>query len=187
LQGIPDCHDQSPDDAKSRSPGSTAQPSASIAQTAQPGTPTDFILENELNPSKTTLTLALTAVIGAVGIAHAAGNPFAMQSLSHGYMLAAADDKAMDGKCGADKGKAAEGKCGGDKAKADQAKSKDGKCGTGKCGANATKSKSKAKAAEGKCGGDKAKAAEGKCGADKSAEGKCGGDKAKDGKCGANK
>ncbi len=120
-----------------------------------------------MNASKTTLTLALTAAIGAAGIAHAAGTPFAMQSLNSGYMVAAADDNATEGKA------------------------KSGKCGTGKCGANKAKVKTKAKTVEGKCGGDKAKAMEGKCGGDKTktVEGKCGGDKAKamEGKCGGNK
>jgi uncharacterized low-complexity protein len=98
-----------------------------------------------MNANKTTLALALT--LGAVGMAHAA-TPFAMQPLSQGYMVAAAD-KAMDGKCG-------EGKCGGSKA----AKVQDGKCGS-----------DAAKMADGKCGADKsmAKAKDGKCG-----EGKCG-------------
>jgi uncharacterized low-complexity protein len=110
-----------------------------------------------MNSSKTSLILALTSVIGTAGIAHAAGNPFAMPSLNRGYLVAAADDKAMEGKCGGDKAKAMEGKCGGDKAKA----------------------KPKSKAKEGKCGGDKAKAPEGKCGSDKAKamEGKCGGSK----------
>ena len=75
-----------------------------------------------MKAGKTTLTLALTAAIGAAGIAHAAGNPFALNALSQGYMVAAAD-KAQDGKCG-------EGKCGGAK----ETKAKDGKCGEGKCG-----------------------------------------------------
>ena len=86
----------------------------------------------------TTLTLALTAAIGAAGVAHAAnGNPFALNSLSQGYLVAAAE-KAQDGKCG-------EGKCGATKKvtaeetkAANDAKSKkatDGKCGEGKCGA----------------------------------------------------
>jgi len=114
-----------------------------------------------MNATKTTLTLALTAAIGAASFAHAAGNPFAMHSLNSGYLLAAADDKVMEGKCGGDKAKAMEGKCGGDKAKA--TKAKEGKCGEGKCGA----SKTKAKAMEGKCGGDKAKSMEGKCGGSK--------------------
>ena len=105
-----------------------------------------------MNASKTSLTLALTAMIGAAGIAHAAGNPFVAQSLNRGYMVADAHDKTAEGKCGGDKAK--EAKCGGDKTKA-----KDGKCG------------------EGKCGGKKTKAKEGNCGADKAKEGKCGGNK----------
>lgn len=60
-----------------------------------------------MKANKATLTLALTAAIGTVGMAHAAGNPFALNALSQGYMIAAAD-KAQDGKCG-------EGKCGGKK------------------------------------------------------------------------
>lgn len=109
----------------------------------------------------TTIALALTAAIGATGLAHAAGNPFAMQSLSSGYMVAA-DDKGMAGKCGASKTE--EAKCGASKTKA-----KDGKCGEGKCGAN------------------KAKTTEGKCGGSKTMEGKCGGAKTTEGKCGASK
>lgn len=105
--------------------------------------------------SKTSLTLALTAALGAAGIAHAAGNPFAMQSLSQGYLVADAHDKTAEGKCGGNKAK--EGKCAGNKTTA--AKAKDGKCGEGKCGAK------KVKAKEGSCGGDKA--AEGKCGGNK--------------------
>jgi uncharacterized low-complexity protein len=81
---------------------------------------------------KTNLTIALAASIGAAagiaGYAQAASNnPFAMQSLNSGYMVASADAKSMEGKCG-------EGKCGGNKAKTD-AKAKEGKCGEGKCGA----------------------------------------------------
>lgn len=75
-----------------------------------------------MKASKATLTLALTAALGSGGIAHAAGNPFALNALSQGYMVAAAD-KAKEGKCG-------EGKCGG----ASNAKTKEGKCGEGKCG-----------------------------------------------------
>lgn len=106
----------------------------------------------EMNANKTSLTLALTAALGVAGVAHAAGNPFAVQSLSQGYMVADAHGKTAEGKCGGDKAK--EGKCGGDKTKA-----KDGKCGEGKCGAKKDKTK------EGKCGGDKAK--EAKCGGNK--------------------
>ncbi|MDO9225627.1 MAG: hypothetical protein Q8M09_06005 [Pseudomonadota bacterium] len=115
-----------------------------------------------MNTTKTTLTLALTAAIGAAGIAYAAGNPFAMQSLNSGYVVAAADSKM-----------------------------KDGKCGTGKCGANKAKAKAKASDMEGKCGGDMGKTMEGKCGGDKAKamEGKCGGDMGKtmEGKCGGSK
>ncbi|MEW6332153.1 MAG: hypothetical protein AB1560_11910 [Pseudomonadota bacterium] len=106
-----------------------------------------------MNASKTSLTLALTAMIGAAGIAHAASNPFAAQSLSQGYLVADAHGKTAEGKCGGDKAK--EGNCGGSKT----TKAKDGKCGEGKCGAKKTKAK------EGSCGGDKAK--EGKCGGNK--------------------
>jgi uncharacterized low-complexity protein len=103
-----------------------------------------------MKASKTTLTLALTAAIGAAGIAHAAGNPFALNALSQGYMVAAAD-KAQDGKCG-------EGKCGG--AKKD-VKAKDGKCGEGKCGGDKKEAKAKdGKCGEGKCGGAKGAAVE---------------------------
>lgn len=98
-----------------------------------------------MKASKTSLTLALTAVISTAGMAHAAGNPFALNALSQGYMVAAAD-KAQDGKCG-------EGKCGGAKK---EVKSKDGKCGEGKCGG----AKEEVKAKDGKCG-------EGKCGGKK--------------------
>ena len=61
--------------------------------------------------TKTTLTLALTAAIGAAGMAHAAAgaSPFSMTALESGYMVAAAE-KAKDGKCG-------EGKCGANKKK----------------------------------------------------------------------
>lgn len=94
---------------------------------------------------------SMTVVIGSAFIAsvaatsvNAAENPFAIKSLSSGYMVAEAD-KAKDGKCGT-------GKCGADK-KAE-----------GSCGAD--------KAKEGSCNADKAK--EGACNADKAKEGSCG-------------
>jgi uncharacterized low-complexity protein len=80
-----------------------------------------------------TFLLALTA---AGGIAHASGNPFALDSLAKGYQVATAE-KTADGKCG-------EGKCGAKKETKAQddkdpairaTKAKDGKCGEGKCGA----------------------------------------------------
>lgn len=91
-----------------------------------------------------TLVIALATTIGGIGVAHAsATNPFSMQSLSNGYMLAAAG-KSSEGKCG-------EGKCGGAPKAApskgkknattdtsntnkESVKAKDGKCGEGKCG-----------------------------------------------------
>ncbi len=98
-----------------------------------------------MKSSTTTLALVLTATMGTTGIAHAAGNPFALNTLSQGYQLAAAD-KAMEGKCGEAKNagqkdaKAQDGKCGGSKnSQATDTKAKDGKCGEGKCGAKKNK------------------------------------------------
>ena len=96
-----------------------------------------------MKASKITLSLALTAAIGAAGIAHAAGNPFSLNTLPQGYMVAAAD-KAQDGKCG-------EGKCGAKK----DTKAKDGKCGEGKCGGGEGGQGRDGKCGEGKCGGKK--------------------------------
>jgi len=96
---------------------------------------------------KTVLTLAVGAALASsLTVANAAENPFAMKSMENGYMVAYADYKVKEGKCGGDK-KAAEGKCG---------------------AANdmETKSGGEMKAKEAKCGADK-KATEGKCGAAK--------------------
>jgi uncharacterized low-complexity protein len=108
---------------------------------------------------------ALAGSFAVTGVASAdtGASPFAMTTLSAGYMLGAGE-----GNCGGDKAKGdkAEGSCGGDKAKDAE----------GSCGGD------KDKDAEGSCGGDKDKDAEGKCG-----EGKCGGDKKDkdaEGKCG---
>ena len=84
-----------------------------------------------------TLTLALTAAIGMAGVTHAAGNPFALNALSQGYQVAAAD-KAQDGKCGATKNTNATDAKAAD-AKTAEPKAKDGKCGEGKCGASKKK------------------------------------------------
>lgn len=94
-----------------------------------------------MNVSKTSITLALTAVLGSSGLAVAGDNPFGMQVLDKGYLVAeanaktpntneAATSKSKDGKCG-------EGKCGAGTAKT--AKAKDGKCGEGKCGSSKAK------------------------------------------------
>ena len=95
--------------------------------------------------------LASSFAISGVANADSIENPFAMSTLSAGYMLGAGE-----GSCGGDKegkeseGSCGEGSCGGDKEK------KGDKEGEGSCG-------------EGSCGGDKAEG-EGKCG-----EGSCGG------------
>ncbi|HSD68644.1 MAG TPA: hypothetical protein VLB07_03775 [Woeseiaceae bacterium] len=126
-------------------------------------------------PVAVAVGLALAGSFGIAGTASAdtGVSPFAMTTLSAGYMLGAGEgncggdkgdkDKA-EGSCGGDKGEKAEGSCGGDK----EDKDAEGTCGDdkdaeGSCGGD--------KDAEGSCGGDKEdKDAEGKCG-----EGKCGG------------
>lgn len=105
-----------------------------------------------MNTTKKTLAVviggAFVASIAATTV-NAAENPFAIKSLSSGYMVA------------------------------DATKAKDGKCGTGKCSASrkkamADEAKAKAaagstdKATEGACSAEKAK--EGSCHADKAAE-----------------
>jgi len=105
---------------------------------------------------------AFVASISATSV-HAAENPFAVKSLSSGYMVADAE-KMKDGKCGT-------GKCSAEKMKT----MKDGKCGTGKCGAE--KAKDAACGAEASCAAEKAEKAmktkEGKCSANKGKEGSC--------------
>ncbi|MDX5333209.1 MAG: hypothetical protein LPK58_04095 [Gammaproteobacteria bacterium] len=79
----------------------------------------------------------VVASLSAPAYAAADTNPFAITSLQSGYMVAAAEGKCGEGKCGgasgakqdAAEGKCGEGKCGG--AKKDAA---EGKCGEGKCG-----------------------------------------------------
>lgn len=88
----------------------------------------------------TTFVVSLTASPAVFS----AENPFTMNELSSGYMVANHD---AEGKCG-DKKETKEGKCGDKKDT-----SAEGKCGEGKCG-------EKRKAHEGKCG-------EGKCGNNK--------------------
>ncbi len=85
-----------------------------------------------MNTNNSALTLALTVALGAAtGVANIAraadNNPFAIQALSQGYMVAAADSKVNEGKFGGDKAKTAEGKCGASKAV-------EGKCGGDKAG-----------------------------------------------------
>ena len=108
---------------------------------------------------------ALAGSFAVIGVANAdtGASPFAMTTLSAGYMISTGEgncggDKGGEGSCGGDKGdKHGEGSCGGDKG-AEGDKDAEGSCGGDKD-------------AEGSCGGDKGdKDAEGKCG-----EGKCGG------------
>ncbi|QMU62437.1 MAG: hypothetical protein GKR92_12305 [Gammaproteobacteria bacterium] len=95
--------------------------------------------KNELNPLSIAVGAALAASVFTMGAANAEENPFEINTLSAGYMVA----EMEEGKCG--EGKCGEGKCGEGKDKAEA----EGKCGEGKCG--------EGKDAEGKCG-------EGKCG-----------------------
>lgn len=101
-----------------------------------------------LKPVAATIGTSFVISLAASPIVSAAENPFVMNELSNGYMIAAGDD--AEGKCGAGMDESAgkdesEGKCGDKKDT-----SAEGKCGEGKCG-------EKRKAHEGKCG-------EGKCG-----------------------
>jgi uncharacterized low-complexity protein len=96
-----------------------------------------------MNTSSKALALlvggAFAASIATTAV-HAAENPFAVKTLTSGYMVADASDSKM----------------------------KDGKCSTGKCGANKKKAMEE-KAHEGKCSADK-KDKEGSCSAEKKAE-----------------
>jgi uncharacterized low-complexity protein len=100
---------------------------------------------------------AFVASIASAGI-HAAENPFAIKSLSSGYMVADAE-KVKDGKCGT-------GKCSAARKKAMEDKAAEGSC-------------SADKAKEASCHADKA--------ADKAKEASCSADKAKEGSCHADK
>ncbi len=110
---------------------------------------------------------AFVATIASTTI-HAAENPFALKSLSSGYMVAEAD-KMKDGKCGTGKCSAAkkkmmkEGSCHGDKAK-------EGSC-------TSAKSSEAVFGVEASCAAEKAEKAmkgkEGNCSASKAKEGSC--------------
>ena len=114
--------------------------------------------------------LASTFAMGGIANADTAANPFAMTTLSAGYMLGTGE-----GSCGGDKegkqgeGSCGEGSCGGDKEGEGHDKDGEGSCGEGSCGGD--------KKGEGSCGGDKE--GEGSCGGDKEGEGSCG-----EGSCG---
>ncbi len=106
------------------------------------------------------------ALSSSIASAETVESPFAMSTLSAGYLLGSGE-----GSCGGDKegkekteGSCGEGSCGGDKEGEGHDKDGEGSCGEDKDG-------------EGSCGEDKD--AEGSCGEDKDAEGSCG-----EGSCG---
>lgn len=110
---------------------------------------------NMIKPVAAVVGVAFVSSMAVSSTVLAADNPFDLEELDAGYMLAG--DKGEEGKCG-------EGKCGGEKGE-------EGKCGDekgeeGKCGDD--KGDEEGKCGEGKCGDDKGDE-EGKCG-----EGKCG-------------
>jgi uncharacterized low-complexity protein len=113
-------------------------------------------------PVAVAVGLALAGSLGISNVASAdvGASPFAMTTLSAGYMLGAGE-----GNCGGDKGEKAEGSCGGDK----------GEKAEGSCGGD----KEDKQDTDDEGDTDEGKDAEGKCGEDKDAEGKCG-----EGKCG---
>ncbi len=83
------------------------------------------------------IALAGSFIVVSVAQSDSGTSPFAVTTLSAGYLLGAGEGTCGEGKCG-------EGKCGGDDKGAhghDADKGEEGTCGEGKCG-------------EGKCGGD---------------------------------
>lgn len=108
---------------------------------------------------KNVLSLAVGTAFAATAmlspVAHAADNPFGMQKMSSGYLLAEADTKMKDGSCGGEKKQ--DGSCGDKKAE----KMKDGSCGDkkkdGSCGDKKVEKKKDGKCGEGKCGANKKK------------------------------
>ena len=99
---------------------------------------------------------ALLSGAVATGAVMASTPVFAAQSLSQGYQVAAADQKAPEGACGGN-AKSQEGSCG-----SNNAKTKEGSCGAEK-GNKPARTEKPAKASKGM---------EGRCG-----EGKCGGNR----------
>lgn len=124
---------------------------------------------------------AFVAGMALAPLAGAAGNPFALQSLQGGYMVAAdTPAKAPEAKCGGmktDATKAGEAKCGGMKQGDAHAAPVAAKATEAKCGGMKTEA---TKAGEAKCGGMKQGDAHATPTAAKVGEAKCG-----QGKCGA--
>ncbi len=98
-----------------------------------------------LKPIVAALGTTFAVSLAASPIVNAAENPFALNELSHGYMVA---DHGEEGKCG-------EGKCGENK----ETKGEEGKGGEG-MDTEGSSDEEKEKKAEGKCG-------EAKCGGNK--------------------
>jgi uncharacterized low-complexity protein len=100
------------------------------------------------------------ALTSSMANAETAVSPFAMSTLSVGYMLGTGE-----GSCGGDKEGKAEGSCGGDKdGKAEGSCGGDKEEGEGSCGEDKD---AEGSCGEGSCGEDKDKDAEGSCGEDK--------------------
>ena len=146
-------------------------------------------------PSMKPLAFALGAVfattLSSINVANATDNPFAMTEISSGYMVAAAEGKCGEGKCGGEKKAATEGKCGmktmdadGDGSVTKEEFMQGHEVMFGRMDVNSDgvidadeqsagmKMIKEGKCGEGKCGAEKKTATEGKCG-----EGKCGGSK----------
>jgi len=100
--------------------------------------------KNVLKPVAAALGTTFVVSLATSPIVSATENPFSINAMSNGYMVA---EHEAEGKCGGNK-EESEGKCGDQKDT-----SAEGKCGEGKCG-------EKRKEHEGKCG-------EGKCGDNK--------------------
>ena len=99
-------------------------------------------------PVSLAIGAAFAAGLAASPVVHADVNPFAITTLSSGYMVA--DGKAGEGQCGASKSQG-EAKCGAEKASKKVAK--EGECGANK--AAQPKPIKEAKCGEAKCGGNK--------------------------------
>ena len=102
-----------------------------------------------LTPIAAALGTTFAVSLSVSPLANAAGNPFSMNELSSGYVVAegegtcgAMEDTASQEGDSASKGTAvdtsAEGKCGEGKC-GEKRKAHEGKCGEGKCGANKDK------------------------------------------------
>src|SRR3989344_1526848 len=92
-----------------------------------------------LIPIAAALGTTFVISLAASPVVLAADNPFALNDLSSGYMVAEAgncgEEKDGEGKCGENKDPSAEGKCGEGKC-GEKRKTHEGKCGEGKCGEN---------------------------------------------------